>query len=81
MTRDGLLLFLSGLLIGVLAVGWAQEARMLVQERAMTATWLQRVGLQTAVMDEAVRLAQQDPVERAGAVAQATTNVLRRKKP
>ena len=65
----------AAFLIGTLATGWTMEYRLRVREVTLTERWEQRVALHTLILDEALRLASPNVVERGLAYAQAVRNV------
>ena len=74
------LLFLVGLLVGVLAVGWAQEARLARHYAAVADTRYSRLFDDALTLGAAFRIAQPDARERALAGAQAVHESMKREK-
>ena len=61
-------------------VGWWQETRVRAAEQAVFDKWEARIALRDEIMAEAVSLLALNPTERGLAVAQATTNILQRRR-
>lgn len=73
MTRRDLSHVLLGLLIAGLAMGWYSEYRVRLSERAGYERWEARAIEHQAIMDTALRLAAQNPVERGLAISESVT--------
>lgn len=61
-------------------VAWFQETRVRAAEQAVFDKWEAKIGLRDEIMAEAVSLLALNPTERGLAVAQATTNILQRRR-
>ena len=78
MTRRDLGHVLLGAVLVLSAMGWWSEYRVRVTERAGYERWEARAVEHMAIMDGAIRLAAQNPVERGLAISQSITNYLMR---
>ena len=78
MTRRDLAHVLLGLLLAGLAVGWWSEHRVRLAEHAGFERWESRAIEHMAIMDGALRLAAQKPVERGLAIAESISDYLKR---
>lgn len=77
---DSVLVFLCGLLIGLLAVGWYQEFRLQEVRLADAGRRHAELLLDLSITGEALRASVPDPRERALAGAEAHTRVMDRLK-
>lgn len=78
MTRRDLGHMFLGLLIAALAMGWYSEYRVRLSERAGYERWEARAIEHQGIMDTALRLAAQNPVERGLAISESITDYLKR---
>ena len=62
------------------SVGWFQEGRVRAAAPAGFAKWEARMSLHDAIQQEAIALLALNPTEKGLAFAQATTNVLERRR-
>ena len=73
MTRRDLAHVLLGAVLVLSAMGWWSEFRVRLAERAGYERWEARAVEHMAIMDGALRLAAQNPVERGLAISEAVT--------
>jgi len=77
---NSILTFLVGLLVGVLAIGWAQEHRLARHYAATADARYSAVTADFLTLGAALRIAQPDARERALAGAQAVHEQMKRDK-